>query len=55
MDFIKTKFFYKNHVLDINLKNENMSRKCPQKPKKRKNEQYNTNLIYGGKCLENGF
>ena len=27
MDFIETKFFYKDHVLDLNLKNENMSKK----------------------------
>ena len=34
MDFVETKFFYKNHVLELNLKNENMSKKWPQKPKK---------------------
>ena len=34
MDFVETKFFYKNHVLDKNLENENMSKKWPQKPKK---------------------
>ena len=34
MDFAETKFFYKNHVLELNLKNENMSKKWPQKPKK---------------------
>ena len=33
MDFVETKFFYKNHVLDLNLKIENMSKKWPQKPK----------------------
>ena len=55
MDFVETKFFYKNHVLDLNLKNENMSKKWPQKRKKCKNEQQHTKLIYGGKCLENDF
>ena len=34
MDFEETKFFYKNHVLELNFKNENMSKKWPQKPKK---------------------
>ena len=34
MDFVETKFFYKNHVLEWNLKNDNMSKKWPQKPKK---------------------
>ena len=34
MDFVETKFFYKYHVLELNLKNENMSKKWPQKPKK---------------------
>ena len=34
MDFVKTKFFYKNHILDLNLKNENMSKKGPRKRKK---------------------
>ena len=34
MDFVETKFFYKNHVLELNLKIENMSKKQPQKPKK---------------------
>ena len=34
MDFVETKFFYKNHVLELNLRNENMSKKWPQKPKK---------------------
>ena len=33
MDFVETKFYYKNHVLEFNLKNENMSKKWPQKPK----------------------
>ena len=33
MDFVETKFFYKNLALDTNLKNENMSKKRPQKPK----------------------
>ena len=34
MDFVETKFFYKNHVLELNLKNENMSKNGRQKPKK---------------------
>ena len=34
MDFVETKFFYKNHVLELYLKIENMSKKWPQKPKK---------------------
>ena len=34
MDFVETKFFYKNRVLDLKLKNENMSKKWPQKLKK---------------------
>ena len=34
MDFVETKFYYKNHVLELNLKIENMSKKWPQKPKK---------------------
>ena len=38
MDFVETKFFYKNHVIDLNLKNENMSKKGPRKRKKCKNE-----------------
>ena len=33
MDFVETKFFYKNHVLGSNLKIENMSKKWLQKPK----------------------
>ena len=47
MGFVETKFFYKNHVLDLNLKNENMSKKWPQKRKKCKNEQQHTKLKYG--------
>ena len=34
MDFVETKFFYKNHVLEVKLKNGNMSKKWPQIPKK---------------------
>ena len=34
MNFVETKFFYKNHVLELNLKIENMSKKWPQKRKK---------------------
>ena len=34
MDFVETKFYYKNHVLASNLKIKNMSKKWPQKPKK---------------------
>ena len=33
MDFVEVKFSYKNHVLQLNLKNENLSKKWPQKPK----------------------
>ena len=32
-----------------------MSKKQPQKPKKCKNEQQHTKLIYGGNYLENDF
>ena len=38
MDFVETKFFYKNHVLELKLKNENMPKKWPKKPKKWQNE-----------------
>ena len=34
MDFVETKFFYKNHVLEVKLKNRNQTKKWPQKPKK---------------------
>ena len=34
MDFVETKFFYKNHVLESYLKIEIKSKKQPQKPKK---------------------
>ena len=34
MDFVETKFFYKNHILELNSNIENMSKKWPQKPKK---------------------
>ena len=33
MDFVETKFLYKNHVLELNLKTENMSKKWFKKPK----------------------
>ena len=33
MDFVEIKFFYQNHVLELYLKIENMSKKQPQKPK----------------------
>ena len=52
MDFVKTKFFSKNHVLDLNFKNENMSKNCPQKRKKYKNELQQTKMFYIDKCLE---
>ena len=55
MDFVETKFFYKNHVLDLNLKNQNISKNCPQKRKKCKNEQQHTKMFYIEKCLENYF
>ena len=34
MDFVETKFFYKNHVLEVKLNIKNMSKNWPQKPKK---------------------
>ena len=33
MDIVETKFFNKNHVLELNFKYEIMSKKWPQKPK----------------------
>ena len=36
MDFVETKFFFKNHVLEVKLKNGNMSKNWPQKPKKKR-------------------
>ena len=36
MDFVETKFYFKNHVLERNLKNENMSKNGLQKPKNRR-------------------
>ena len=39
MDFVETKFFYKNHVLGLNLKFEKMSKKYPQN---RKNAKMNS-------------
>ena len=32
--FLETKFYYNYHVLELNFLIKNMSRKCPQKPKK---------------------
>jgi len=32
MDFVEIKFFYKNHILELNLKIENLSKRLPQKP-----------------------
>ena len=55
MDLVETKFFYKNHVLDLDLKNENMSKKGPRKRKKCKNEQQHTKMFYIEKCLGNDF
>ena len=34
MDFVETKFYYINRVLELNLKIRNMSKKWPKKPKK---------------------
>ena len=34
MDFVLTKYFSKNHVLDLNLKNENKTKKEVEKEKK---------------------
>ena len=53
MYFLETKFFSKNHFLDINLKNEIMPKNCQRKPKKCKNEQQHTKMFYIEKCLEN--
>ena len=33
MDFVETKFYNKNHVIDLNLKDENMSKKWLKKLK----------------------
>ena len=33
MNFVETKFYYKNHILESNLRIEIMSKKWPQKPK----------------------
>ena len=33
MDFVETKFFYKNHTLELNIKIKNMFKKWPQNPK----------------------
>ena len=33
MDFVETKFYYKNHILELKFKIEIMSKKRPQKPK----------------------
>ena len=32
MHFVEIKFIYKNHVLELNLKIENLSKRLPQKP-----------------------
>ena len=53
MDFVETKFFYKNNILELKLMNENMSKKGPIKRKKCKNEQQHTKIFYIEKCLEN--
>ena len=50
MDFVETKFFYKNHVLELNLKIENMSKKWLQKPK---NHRLNHIHMKKGVTLEN--
>ena len=34
MDLVETKFFYKNHVLELNLKNENILKKMATKTEK---------------------
>ena len=49
MDFVETKFFYKNHVLELDLKNDNMFKKWTQKPKKCRFEQQH---IQNGVTLE---
>ena len=53
MDFVETKFFFDDHVLDLNLKNENISKKWPRKQKIYKNEQQHTKISHIEKCLEN--
>ena len=50
MDFVETKFFYKNHVLEFNLKNKNMSKKWLQKPRNCSlNHIHIKKIIYIGK------
>ena len=49
MDFVETKFCYKNHVSELNIKNENMSKNRPQKPK---NGRLNHIHIQNGVTLE---
>ena len=46
MEFVEAKFFSKNDLLDMNLKNEIMSKNCPRKLKKCKNEQQHTKIFY---------
>ena len=46
MDFVETKFYYKNNVLELYLKIENMCKKLPQKPKNcRLNQQHIKNNL----------
>ena len=49
MDFVETKFCYKNYVLELNLKIENMSKKWPQKPKNCSLNHVHIKIIYVGK------
>ena len=53
MDFVVTKFFYKKHILEQNIKKENKTKNCPRKAKKGQNEQQHTKMFYIEKCLEN--
>ena len=56
MDFVETKFFYKNHVLDLDLKNENMSKNCLRKLKNAKiNRVTHKKIFIIEKCLENDY
>ena len=39
MDIVETKFFYKNHVLELKLKNENMSKSLRENRKNHENQK----------------
>ena len=46
MDFVETKFFYKDHILEQNLNIENMSKKWLRKPKKCDFEQQHIQNVF---------